>query len=211
MTCTEVTFLKMPSADNYSFKSFKKHIKEQLSSREKRIIDYPEYRKAAVMILFMENNGSPHVLLTQRTDRVSTHKGQVSFPGGGYDSTDRDFLETALRETKEEVGINPESIELLGEFDEYMSISGFHVHVFAGALNMVQEYNMCRDEIDCILEVPFSLFCREKYSSHEQIHFNGMDYELYYYNYGSSVIWGMTARILTDFGRKIFKNVTVPG
>lgn len=201
----------MPSANNCSFKTFKKHIKGKLASREKSVLNYPEYRKAAVMILFLEKDGTPHVLLTRRTDRVSTHKGQVSFPGGGYDSSDRDFLQTALRETREEVGINPGDIEVLGEFDEFMTISGFHVHVFAGALNSAIDYNISTDEIDEILEVPFSLFCSEKYTSREQIHFNGMDYEIYYYTYAGCVIWGMTARILTDFGRKIFKTMPVSG
>ena len=202
--------MKTPSADNYSFKSFKRYIKEQLAARKKTVLNFPDYREASVMIIFMERNGSPHILLTRRTDSVSTHKGQVSFPGGGYDSTDRDFLETALRETKEEVGIEPEKIEILGEFDEYMTISGFHVHVFIGALNFLQDYKVSRDEIDEILEVPFSLFCGEKYSRYDKINFNGMDYEIYYYDYNSTTIWGMTARILTDFGRKIFKTRLCP-
>ncbi len=160
------------TADNYTFRSFKKHLKTSLSEREIKVLDFPEYRKASVIILFLEKNGAPHVLLTRRTDRVSTHKGQISFPGGGFDSTDRDFLDTALRETMEEVG---------------------------------------RDEIDEVLEVPFTLFCGDKYSRYDKINFNGMDYEIYYYNYMNNTIWGMTARILTDFGRKICKNMHVSG
>ncbi len=199
------------TADNYTFRSFKKHLKTSLSEREIKVLDFPEYRKASVIILFLEKNGAPHVLLTRRTDRVSTHKGQISFPGGGFDSTDRDFLDTALRETMEEVGITPDKIEILGEFDEYMSISGFHVHVFVGALNSLQTYNFNRDEIDEVLEVPFTLFCGDKYSRYDKINFNGMDYEIYYYNYMNNTIWGMTARILTDFGRKICKNMHVSG
>jgi len=187
------------------FNTFKKFISEQLSGRKKRSINFPEYRKSAVMILFMEKDNSPHVLLTLRTDKVSTHKGQVSFPGGGYDSSDKDFLDTALRETMEEVGIPPEEIEILGEFDEYISIAGFHVYVHVGALNKVQEYVVCRDEIDEMLEVPFSLFYNEKYTKCEKFTHEGRDFDIYYYDYGKAVIWGMTARILTDFARKICK------
>jgi 8-oxo-dGTP pyrophosphatase MutT (NUDIX family) len=191
------------------FPAFKKIIRDKLDEREKRPMDAPGYRKASVMILFMEKNNSPHVLLTRRTDRVSTHKGQVSFPGGGHDNTDRDNLATALRETMEEVGISPEKIEVLGEFDEYISVAGFHVYVFVGALNEVLNYKVNKDEIDEILEVPFSLFYDEKYTSCEKITFDGRDYDIFYYHYGTNTIWGMTARILTDFGRKIFKSHTV--
>ncbi len=187
------------------FNVFKKFISDALSSRKKRSINFPEYKKSAVMILFMEKEGSPHVVLTLRTDKVSTHKGQVSFPGGGYDSSDKDFLETALRETMEEVGISPEDIEILGEFDEYISIMGFHVYVFVGALGKIPEYVVCKDEIDEMLEVPFSLFYNEEYTKCEKINHQGKDYDVYYYDYGKATIWGLTARILTDFSRKIFK------
>ncbi len=191
----------------YSFISFKKFIADKLSSRNKRTVHYPDYKKSAVMILFMEKEESPYVLLTLRTDKVSTHKGQVSFPGGGYDSTDKDYLETALRETMEEVGINPEEIEVLGEFDEYISIMGFHVYVFVGALNRVQQYVVCRDEIDEMLEVPFSIFYNEEYTKCEKLTHDGKDFDVYYYNFGKNTIWGLTARIITDFARKIFKEI----
>ncbi len=185
------------------FDSFKKYISEKLSGRKKRSVNFPEHKKSAVMILFMEIEGSPHVLLTLRTDKVSTHKGQVSFPGGGYDSSDRDFLDTALRETMEEVGIQSDQIEILGEFDEYISVMGYHVYVHVGALNSVQQYVVCRDEIDEMLEVPFSLFYNEEYTKCEKISYEGKDYDVYYYDYGKTTIWGLTARILTDFSRKI--------
>jgi len=191
------------------FNAFKKYITGTLSSRKKRSIDFPEYRKSAVMILFMEKDESPHVVLTLRTDKVSTHKGQVSFPGGGYDSSDKDFLDTALRETMEEVGIKAGDIEVLGEFDEYISIMGFHVYVFVGALDRIPEYVVSKDEIDEMLEVPFSLFYNEEYTRCEKINHQGRDYDVYFYDYGKATIWGMTARILTDFSRKVFKEKRV--
>jgi len=184
----------------------KKYISEELSARKKRTVNFPEYRKSAVMILFMEKDNSPHVILTLRTDKVSTHKGQVSFPGGGYDSSDKDFLDTALRETMEEVGIAAEEIEILGEFDEYISIMGFHVYVYAGAVNRVQKYVVCRDEIDEMLEVPFSIFYNGEYNRCEKITHGGKEFDVYFYDYGSTTIWGMTARILTDFARKVCRD-----
>jgi 8-oxo-dGTP pyrophosphatase MutT (NUDIX family) len=197
--------MKIKFENNYAFHDFKQAIRETLESREKRTISFPDYRKSAVMMIFMEKGDSPHVLLSLRTDRVSTHKGQVSFPGGSWDETDKDYLETALRETYEEVGIDPSEIEILGEYDEYISIMGFHVYVYVGALNREVKYNPCADEIEEILEVPFSLFYNEQYDKCEKVTYDGRDYDVYYYTYGSSTIWGMTARILTDFSRKVCK------
>ncbi len=197
--------MKTEFDSNYTFNDFKQEIKEALSSREKRSISFPDYRKSAVMMLFMEKGNEPHVLLSLRTDRVSTHKGQVSFPGGSYDETDKDFLETALRETFEEVGIEPDEIEVLGEYDEYISITGFHVYVYAGALNRAVEYKISADEIEEILEVPFSLFYNEGFDRCERVAYAGREFDVYYYNFGNSTIWGLTARILTDFSRKVCK------
>jgi 8-oxo-dGTP pyrophosphatase MutT (NUDIX family) len=197
--------MNMQFFNTNDYNAFKNFIRVKLTGREKRTINFPEYRKSAVMILFMEKEGTPHVILTLRTDKVSTHKGQVSFPGGGYDSTDKDYLDTALRETMEEVGIPPEEIEVLGEFDEYISIMGFHVYVFVGAVNKTQEYIVCRDEIDEMLEVPFSLFYNEEYTKCEKITHEGREFDVYFYDFGTATVWGMTARILTDFSRKIFK------
>lgn len=192
-------------SSNYAFHDFKQALKETLSSRDKRTINFPDYRKSAVMMLFMEKENKPHVLLSLRTDRVSTHKGQVSFPGGSWDETDKDYLETALRETYEEVGIDPAEIEVLGEYDEYISIMGFHVYVYIGALNREVKYTPCEDEIEEILEVPFSIFYNEEFYKCEKVTYEGRDFDVYYYNYGNSTIWGMTARILTDFSRKVCK------
>jgi 8-oxo-dGTP pyrophosphatase MutT (NUDIX family) len=201
--------MNMQFNDAEGFSNFKKSISERLLDRTKRSVDYPEYKKAAVMIIFMEMEHSPYVLLTQRTDRVSTHKGQVAFPGGGFDPTDKNMLDTALRETLEEVGIKPDEIEVLGEFDEYISIAGFHVYCYVGALNKAQKYNPSKDEIDRILEAPFSIFYNEEYSRCEKMYYGGRDYDVYYYDYDEAVIWGLTARILTDFSRKVCRDKVV--
>jgi 8-oxo-dGTP pyrophosphatase MutT (NUDIX family) len=201
--------MNMQFGSTEGFEDFKKFISERLLNRTKRSVDFPDYKKAAVMILFMNIENSPHVLLTLRTDTVSTHKGQVSFPGGGFDPSDKNLLDTALRETLEEVGINSSEIEILGEFDEYVSIVGFQVYSYVGALNRVQKYKPSKDEIDVILEVPFSIFYNEEYTKCEKMNFGGRDYDVFFYDYNNAVIWGLTARILTDFSRRICKDNTL--
>jgi len=199
-------FMKLNFDSTYSFEDFKKEITNKLSSRNKRSIDFPDFRKSAVLMLFLEKNNSPHVVLTVRSDKVSTHKGQVAFPGGSHDEDDKDFLETALRETYEEIGLHQSLIEILGEYDEYISIMGFHVYVFVGALKDIPEYNICEDEIAELIEVPFSLFYNEEYTKTERVLYDGNEYDVYYYDYNGITIWGMTARILTDFSRNVCKS-----
>jgi len=199
-------FMKLNFDSTYSFEDFKKEIINKLSSRNKRSIDFPDFRKSAVLMLFLEKNNSPHVVLTVRSDKVSTHKGQVAFPGGSHDEDDKDFLETALRETYEEIGLHQSLIEILGEYDEYISIMGFHVYVFVGALKDIPEYNICEDEIAELIEVPFSLFYNEEYTKTERVLYDGNEYDVYYYDYNGITIWGMTARILTDFSRNVCKS-----
>ncbi|HOK01845.1 MAG TPA: CoA pyrophosphatase [Spirochaetota bacterium] len=198
--------MKLNFDSTYSFEDFKKEIINKLSSRNKRSIDFPDFRKSAVLMLFLEKNNSPHVVLTVRSDKVSTHKGQVAFPGGSHDEDDKDFLETALRETYEEIGLHQSLIEILGEYDEYISIMGFHVYVFVGALKDIPEYNICEDEIAELIEVPFSLFYNEEYTKTERVLYDGNEYDVYYYDYNGITIWGMTARILTDFSRNVCKS-----
>lgn len=187
------------------FTAFKASIREKLSVREKKTVKSDKHKKSVVMILFMEKNEKPHVILTLRTDKVSTHKGQISFPGGGFDETDNSYLEAGLRETYEEIGILPEDIEILGEFDEYLSITGYHIYVFAGAVNRAHEYTVSTDEIDEMLEVPFSIFYNNEYVRHEKIVYDRAEYDLFHYEYGKAAIWGLTARILTDFANKVCK------
>src|SRR4051812_47650322 len=85
-----------------------------------------EYRKAAVLILFYPRGGEDYVVFTRRTDTVEHHKGQISLPGGSQDATDPDMVYTALRETQEELGVEPEHIEVIASLrDVYVPVSGF--------------------------------------------------------------------------------------
>ena len=123
--------MKVQLETDDDFRIFKDDVKRRLSSREIRTVDKPDYMPAAVMIILMNKQKEPYVLLTKRTRDVRTHKGEMSMPGGGFDESDDDILGTALRETFEEVGIKPDDIDLVGQFDEFISIYKFHrIHKF---------------------------------------------------------------------------------
>jgi len=194
--------IKFQRDDDFSF--FKKELKEILSSREFRKLKNPDYKKAAVKIILMNKNQQPHVLVTKRSDKVKTHKGQMSLPGGTFDSTDQNILATVYRETYEEVGVSSEKIDFLGRFDDYISIFGFHVSCFVGAIDYPFPYKFNQDEIVDYVEVPLEIFINRQYDKVDFYYHEGKQIKMFTYFYKGFEIWGLTARFLTDFG-KIFK------
>ncbi|MCX8123030.1 MAG: CoA pyrophosphatase, partial [Spirochaetes bacterium] len=193
--------------NHHQFEDFCNRISQKLHERPTRQIERKSLKDAAVLIpLFLKDN-APHILVTKRTTKVATHKGEVSLPGGGIDENDRTPLDTALRETYEEVGIKPEDVTVLGEFDHFISIYGFHVYTFVGTIPYPYTLTINHDEIESYTEVPLSLFVEEKYDSMEYYTYEGNQYAIYYYHYNGYTIWGLTARILTDFSRKIIKDI----
>ncbi len=195
------------SSCKWDFPQFTSELKDYLGKRTIRTLDREDNKEAAVLVLFTNKDSQPHVVLTERSDTVSTHKGQISFPGGGYDEGDSSFLETALRETEEEIGVPPAKIEILGEFDQYLTISSFHVRVYLGIADYPMKYKKNSSEIKRILEMPLSLFLNEGYSRRESRTFRGREFSLYFYEYGDALVWGMTAQVLTDLSRKVFKHL----
>lgn len=198
--------MKMRFNSGAEFEEFKEELRRRLASRPNRELEETGLKHSAVMVLLMNKGGAAHVLLTRRTDTVSTHKGQVAFPGGGMDDHDDDYRAIAYRETFEEVGIPRDRIEYLGRFDDYVSISGFHVTCFIGAVGYPYEYRINPDEIESHFEAPLAMFVEQKFDRAEIYNFGGKDYRVFYYYHEGYEIWGLTARILTDFGEKICRD-----
>lgn len=196
-------FMNLHFSNEHDFRNFVSELQDRLSSWKVRELDRPSLRASAVMVLIMEKDNEAHVLLTKRTSKVGTHKGDMSFPGGTRDEEDSDLLATALRETEEEVGIVPEDIEVLGEFDHFMSVAGFHVSTFIGIIPHPYTYTVSEDEIEACVEVPLHIFRDRKYDKKQEIEFEGDTFNIYHYFFNNYEIWGLTARILTDFGVKI--------
>ncbi|GAB4377045.1 MAG: hypothetical protein Kow0042_24170 [Calditrichia bacterium] len=161
-------------------------------------------RQASVLILLTEKAMIPHLLFTRRTEFVEHHKGQISFPGGMKDSTDETLLQTALRETYEEVGISPEKVEVLGQLDDLYTVTNFLVTPFAAVLKQSVPFRVNSREVDEVLEVPLSLFLDDKYFEMKKREYQGRKYDVYFYYYRDQVIWGATAFILNRFIQLVF-------
>ena len=152
------------------------------------------------MVLLYPNNGGQYcLLLNKRSQEVEHHKGEISFPGGAADPQDHSPLDTALRETQEEMGIPPDAITILGEMDEVATRSRFRVNVFAGTLSQPYDFRPSADEIAEIVEFPIAAL-RDPANLRIETHWqNGHPNTIHSYACGQHLIFGATARILQQF------------
>lgn len=179
----------------------KDRIAKLLSTYEPQAIEpEPSLWPAAVLVLLHNQDGQPHILFQKRTDKVDTHKGQISFPGGGSDPGDRDLLFTAVRETHEEIGVHPDHIEILGQLDQMKTISNFAVTPYVGWLDIhPYEWRFSHDEVAYLLEVPLAHLLDEQNFVPDRRFMNGREVVMPAYRFGDDLIWGATARMLTNF------------
>ena len=164
-----------------------------LSNGEARKISDPGLRRSAVLLLLYCKDGEYTVLFNKRTNKVEFNKGEICFPGGGMDDGDAGFLETALRETHEEMGISPASVTVLGELDETTTRAGFVIRPFVGTIPYPYEFRPSEDEVAEVLEAPVSsLLDTRNVEDADWAHSK-------VYSFGEHKIFGATARILEQF------------
>jgi 8-oxo-dGTP pyrophosphatase MutT (NUDIX family) len=180
-------------------RAFKRQVKAMLNGRDRQGLDVPGLICAAVLIPLLFKDGEWHVLVTQRTQTVGHHKGQISFPGGACEPNDADLLATALRETCEEIGVPPDKVEVLGALDDFETVTSFVVTPFVGVIPFPLEYRLNQDEVEATVEVPLSFFRGPDHLRMETREYQGQLHEVLYWDYGPYTIWGATARMLKNF------------
>ena len=170
-----------------------------LAHRVKQTVADSSLTPAAVMLLLYPKDGEYCVLLNKRSDQVEYHKGEISLPGGARDPEDRDSLETALRETEEEMGIQRSDVTVLGELDEVATRSRFRVQVYVGTIQYPYPFKPSTVEIAEVLEVPLSTMTDPSNLRLESRWEEGELVTTPSYAYNSHLIYGATARILQQF------------
>ncbi|MFC1900823.1 NUDIX hydrolase [Chloroflexota bacterium] len=183
-------------------------LKEALSQRPKKDLFKKNRRhvvgnptSSAVLLPLFVKDGEYHILFTKRTDTVRDHKGQISFPGGAYELEDLTLLDTALRESKEEIDLDGSDIEVIGELDDILTLhTNYLISPYVGVISWPYQFKVDPKEVETILEVPISVLLDKDNLRHEtETDEDGKMITGYYYNYQGEVIWGATARILTQF------------
>jgi 8-oxo-dGTP pyrophosphatase MutT (NUDIX family) len=175
------------------------HIERFFRAHTRTVLEKPQLKKAAVLMLLYPKDGELSVLLTKRTDDVEHHKGQISFPGGSVDDDDADLVSTALRESEEEVGLPHENLRVLGLLDDYETPSGFIVTPVVAYTDSLPPLSHNAVEVAEILEVPLAVFLDPSKERVEKRMRLGSLLDVYFYRFGQHEIWGATAAILRAF------------
>ncbi|HTP76681.1 MAG TPA: CoA pyrophosphatase [Rhizomicrobium sp.] len=159
--------------------------------------------KPAAVLLPLVFRHEPHVLLTQRTHHLTRHAGQVAFPGGRADPNDISLVETALRETQEETGIEPAFVTIAGFLDAHETGTGYAILPVVGLLSEGFSLSPHAAEVAEIFEVPLSFLLDPGNKKMQQREFQGQMRTFYSFTYEGHYIWGATAAMLLNFGERI--------
>jgi 8-oxo-dGTP pyrophosphatase MutT (NUDIX family) len=158
------------------------------------------YIHASVLIPFIKVEGEWHLLFTRRTDRVETHKGQVAFPGGAADPVDTGVVDTALRETTEEIGIPSSAVRILGQMSPFPTMTGFLITPIVGLVSWPVDLQVEEAEVSRVFSIPLS-WLADPHNYEERLYqrSNGVgDMVVFYKYYDDELLWGITARITVD-------------
>ena len=160
----------------------------------------PDSVAAAVLVPLLESGGEAHVLFIKRPETMSTHQGEIAFPGGKIDpAVDIDVRAAALREAHEEIGLEPASVEIVARLGGVATAaSRFTITPFVGFLDRRPELVLNPAEVVRVLQVPLSelldasLYREERWDAFRQ------DMSVFFFELADETVWGATARILTD-------------
>lgn len=170
-----------------------------LQSRTPRTVSDARYTQAAVLVPIQERDDGDHLILTQRAEQLNHHSGQVAFPGGRVDPMDRGDLQAALRETHEEIGIDPRHVRVLGQLDQVTAAYSFLVTPFVGLIPSPYPFRLNHAETAAVFSVPVSSLLQPGCFFMEGYFDAGRRHPIYHFYYQGWDIWGATARIVKQF------------
>ncbi|WP_085619702.1 CoA pyrophosphatase [Thalassospira alkalitolerans] len=156
-------------------------------------------RPAAVLVPLVRREEGLHVIFTRRTDHLSDHAGQISFPGGRQEDYDLTLEETALRETEEEIGLVRRHVELVGRLDDYYTVTGYQVTPVVGFVTPPFDIVPDAQEVAEVFEVPLQFILEPRNQKLQTVTFDGARRRYFAIPYREYYIWGATAGMLVNF------------
>ena len=157
---------------------------------------------AAVLIPLVRISDEWHILYTRRTDRVESHKGQVSFPGGACDDGETTPEETALREADEEIGVNPADVQVLGRLSRLVTISSYRVSPVVGIIPWPYAFKVAGIEVARVFTIPLLWLANR--NNYWEFFARDPDRSLIaYHPFDGELLWGATARMTVNFLRTL--------
>lgn len=163
-------------------------------------------RPAAVLLGLIERDSGLHIILTRRTEALRHHAGQISFPGGRIEESDRDPVAAAIREAHEEIGLLPAHVDALGYLDSFLTITGFHVYPVVAKVSANYIAKADPSEVDEIFEVPLEFVLNSENAKLIDIEYRGKNRTIIEFQYQHYRIWGATASMLVNFRKRLELN-----
>lgn len=162
------------------------------------LFPWSDLRPAAVLVPLVKADGGWHLLFTKRTSRVQNHKGQVAFPGGAIEASDPSVESAALRETWEEIGVEPTQVTLLGRLPTLVSVTHYLIYPVVGRIIWPMTFRLSEDEVERIFTIPLTWLAQPDHLDRKMKHTpEGTLHEvLYFAPYQGEQVWGITARIV---------------
>jgi 8-oxo-dGTP pyrophosphatase MutT (NUDIX family) len=172
----------------------------------------PNFTKAAVLFSIIPHvNKSYELILIHRSNEGTRHRGEMSFPGGKFEpEEDKSLIDTALRETEEEIGVPRSNVRIIGCLDDFPTISKFIVTPFLGLINNNQKLIRDEREVQKIIKVPIDFFINKIDFTEQEFDVAGQRFPVFYYNYFNEengqfyTIWGVTGFLITHFLEKVY-------
>ena len=155
--------------------------------------------QAAVLILLIDNEKDYSIVFTERSKRLPSHAGEVAFPGGKKEKEDRNLIETVLRETHEEIGIEPNSIRIIGRMDPQESRFGISVTPYVGYAAGSLKFKKDPKEVETIFSVPLNYLKEDPLISNKITNASGETFQTPVINYENQKIWGLTLGFTLQF------------
>jgi len=213
--------------DIYGFDAFEKRVLERFASRADLFAaiggdqalnpDHPmmhegrEFKPAAVLFPVIDRGGDASILLTQRTEHLSSHSGQVAFPGGKIDPGESPE-QAAVREAEEEVGLDSSQIDVIGTFGPYYTGSGYCISTVVGMVRGEPQLALNKDEVAAAFEVPLSFLMDQKNHAQESRYYKEKKVFYYVMPFADEEvdppverrIWGVTAGIIKMVQERLY-------
>lgn len=150
---------------------------------------------SAVLIPLCEKNNELHVVLTKRAEHLRKHAGQISFPGGKVEQSDKGIVDTALRESYEEIGIAPKTVEVIGQLKNYETLTGYTITPIVGFINTTT-FTLDKNEVAEVFTLPLKHFYQAQHYVDVPVLRKGKTQMVNFIAYKEYKIWGATATIL---------------
>lgn len=180
------------------------HGDHHLNPALRHLIVKPQLRDAAVLVPLVERDGGPNIILTQRTETLRSHSGQVAFPGGRIDPEDATPEAAALRETHEEIGIAPERVEVFGRMPDYLTGSGYRIAPIFGLVDPDARVDANPEEVAAIFEVPLAFLMNPANHVRKSRVWEGQERFFWTMPHGNRYIWGVTAGIIRTIYERLY-------